>query len=229
MALVMKKYAIIVAGGSGSRMNAEIPKQFITFNSKPILMHTINAFYQIDSIEIIVVLPENNIDKWNDLCKGYNFTVPHKVAIGGNERFHSVQKGLKLCSNDGLVAIHDGVRPFVSKTIIENAFKLAEKVKAAIPVVEIHETLRQINANGSKTVERSNYRLAQTPQAFDLELLKKAYEQEYTESFTDDASVIEALGVKVQLFEGDRRNIKITTPSDIILANAFVPFFKHCN
>lgn len=225
----MNKYAIIVAGGSGERMNAGIPKQFILLNSKPILMHTINAFYQACDIEIIVVLPESNINKWEELCKTHDFRTAHKVVYGGKERFHSVKNGLKECTNSGLVAVHDGVRPFVDKNLIENAFSLAEQVKSAIPVIEVNETLRQIENGDSRTVERSNFRLVQTPQVFEIELLRKAYDVEYNQSFTDDASVVEHMGVKIKLIEGDRRNIKITTPSDLIIANAIAPLFNHCN
>lgn len=213
------KYALIVAGGKGLRMGTDLPKQFLPIGGKPVLMHTLEAFYRYSSkIQLILVLPHSQQDYWRELCAKYDFTLPHRVADGGETRFHSVKNGLAVIQEDGLVAVHDGVRPFVSQDVIARCYELAETGKAVVPVVGVVETVRQINENGSVTVDRERYKLVQTPQTFDVGLLKKAYEQSYTSAFTDDASVVEALGVSVCLTEGNRENVKITTPFDLKLA-----------
>ena len=213
------KYALIVAGGKGLRMGTDLPKQFLPIGGKPVLMRTLEAFYRYSSeIQLILVLPHSQQDYWRELCAKYDFTLPHRVADGGETRFHSVKNGLAVIQGDGLVAVHDGVRPFVSQDVIARCYELAETGKAVVPVVGVVETVRQINENGSVTVDRERYKLVQTPQTFDVGLLKKAYEQSYTSAFTDDASVVEALGVSVCLTEGNRENVKITTPFDLKLA-----------
>ena len=213
------KYALIVAGGKGLRMGTDLPKQFLPIGGKPVLMRTLEAFYRYSSkIQLILVLPHSQQDYWRELCAKYDFTLPHRVADGGETRFHSVKNGLAVIQEDGLVAVHDGVRPFVSQDVIARCYELAETGKAVVPVVGVVETVRQINENGSVTVDRERYKLVQTPQTFDVGLLKKAYEQSYTSAFTDDASVVEALGVSVCLTEGNRENVKITTPFDLKLA-----------
>lgn len=213
------KYALIVAGGKGLRMGTDLPKQFLPIGGKPVLMHTLEAFYRYSSeIQLILVLPHSQQDYWRELCAKYDFTLPHRVADGGETRFHSVKNGLAVIQEDGLVAVHDGVRPFVSQDVIARCYELAETGKAVVPVVGVVETVRQINENGSVTVDRERYKLVQTPQTFDVGLLKKAYEQSYTSAFTDDASVVEALGVSVCLTDGNRENVKITTPFDLKLA-----------
>lgn len=213
------KYALIVAGGKGLRMGTDLPKQFLPIGGKPVLMRTLEAFYRYSSeIQLILVLPHSQQDYWRELCAKYDFTLPHRVADGGETRFHSVKNGLAVIQGDGLVAVHDGVRPFVSQDVIARCYELAETGKAVVPVVGVVETVRQINENGSVTVDRERYKLVQTPQTFDVGLLKKAYEQSYTSTFTDDASVVEALGVSVCLTEGNRENVKITTPFDLKLA-----------
>ena len=213
------KYALIVAGGKGLRMGTDLPKQFLPIGGKPVLMRTLEAFYRYSSeIQLILVLPHSQQDYWRELCAKYDFTLPHRVADGGETRFHSVKNGLAVIQEDGLVAVHDGVRPFVSQDVIARCYELAETGKAVVPVVGVVETVRQINENGSVTVDRERYKLVQTPQVFDVGLLKKAYEQSYTSAFTDDASVVEALGVSVCLTEGNRENVKITTPFDLKLA-----------
>lgn len=213
------KYALIVAGGKGLRMGTDLPKQFLPIGGKPVLMHTLEAFYRYSSeIQLILVLPHSQQDYWRELCAKYDFTLPHRVADGGETRFHSVKNGLAVIQEDGLVAVHDGVRPFVSQDVIARCYELAETGKAVVPVVGVVETVRQINENGSVTVDRERYKLVQTPQTFGVGLLKKAYEQSYTSAFTDDASVVEALGVSVCLTEGNRENVKITTPFDLKLA-----------
>lgn len=219
----MKKYILIVAGGKGLRMGADIPKQFLPIGGKPVLMRTIETFYKYDSsIDMILVLPVEQQDYWKSLCKEYAFSIPHRIVNGGNSRFHSVKNGLALVEGEGLVGVHDGVRPFVSQEVIGRCFSDAEKKKAVIPVVGMVETVRHLLGTGSETVDRDAYKLVQTPQVFSISLLKEAYKQEYTPEFTDDASVVEAMGASVSLVEGNRENIKLTTPFDLIVANALV-------
>lgn len=217
------KYVIIVAGGSGERMSGILPKQFIVVGAKPILMHTILRFYNFDAkMNIIVVLPFEHIDTWNFLCSKYRFAVPHQIAPGGKERFDSVRNGLDKVSGDGLVAIHDGVRPLVSPQVIKSSFETADLFGGSIPVVSPSESLRYVENQLSKSVNRNDYRLVQTPQTFRSRLIKKAYNKPYEERFTDDAGVFEADGNTISLIEGNHENIKITWPSDIIYAEALL-------
>jgi 2-C-methyl-D-erythritol 4-phosphate cytidylyltransferase len=219
----MKKsrIAIIVAGGKGVRMNSDIPKQFIEIQGKPVLMHTIEVFHRFDdTMQLILVLPEVQIGFWKELCKKHNFTLIHQIVSGGKTRFNSVKNGLGFIETPSLVAIHDGVRPLVSIETISSCFEAAEKFDAVVPVFDLVESIRQITENGSQTVDRNAYKLVQTPQVFDAELLKKAYEQDFSDIFTDDASVVEATGTKVHLVEGNRENIKITTEFDLIIAES---------
>ncbi|MBN2486606.1 MAG: 2-C-methyl-D-erythritol 4-phosphate cytidylyltransferase [Bacteroidales bacterium] len=219
----MQKTVIIVAGGSGLRMNSETPKQFIEINGLPVLMHTINRFYEFSSnIEVRLVLPQHQFDFWEALCQKHNFTKTHELYSGGKTRFHSVKNGLQSLSPNGLVAIHDGVRPLASIGTIRNCFMAAEEYGAAIPVIDVHETIRKTDGLYSHTVDRRNFRLVQTPQVFDARLLIDAYRQEYNDSFTDDASVFESTGKPVMLVDGNRENIKITTPADLIIASALL-------
>ena len=219
----MKRYAIIVAGGKGTRMGNDIPKQFIEIAGKPILAHTIENFYRFDpNIDLIIVLPQNQQEYWKRLCAVHRITIPHLVVKGGETRFHSVKNGLALVEAPGLVGVHDGVRPFVSLEVIRRCYELAEQHKAVIPVVDVVETLRHLTDAGSETVSRTEYKLVQTPQGFEVELLKQAYGQEFTPFFTDDASVVEAMGVPVYLAEGNRENIKITTPFDLKIGSALL-------
>ncbi|HIZ33222.1 MAG TPA: 2-C-methyl-D-erythritol 4-phosphate cytidylyltransferase [Candidatus Bacteroides merdigallinarum] len=216
-------YALIVAGGKGLRMGADLPKQFLPIGGKPVLMRTLEAFHAYDgAMRIILVLPHDQQDYWQGLCGEYRFSVPHLVADGGETRFHSVRNGLALVEAPGRVGVHDGVRPFVSREVIARCYALAAEKKAVVPVVPVVETVRHLTDGGSMTVNRDEYRLVQTPQVFDIELLKRAYEQPYVSAFTDDASVVEALGVSVTLTEGNRENIKITTPFDLRVAEALL-------
>ena len=211
----MVQYALIVAGGKGLRMGTELPKQFLPIGGKPVLMRTLEAFYDYNAeIRIILVLPHSQQDYWRQLCREYCFSLPHAIADGGETRFHSVKNGLALVKTPALVGVHDGVRPFVAREVIARCYDLAAGKKAVVPVIGVVETVRRMGGKGSVTVGRDDYRLVQTPQVFDAELLKAAYEQPYTPHFTDDASVVEALGVSVFLTPGNRENIKITTPSD---------------
>ena len=219
----MKKQIIIVAGGKGLRMGGEIPKQFLPVNGKPVLMLTLETFYRFDpQIKIILVLPREQQAYWNELCVKYHFEIPYLLADGGETRFYSVKNGLSLVDDDGLIGVHDGVRPFVSQEVITHCFDAASTKEAAIPVIDVVETVRKIDGEQSVTVDRNNYKLVQTPQVFTSSLLKRAYNQEYSPLFTDDASVVEAMGIKVVLVPGNRENIKITTPFDMIIANALV-------
>ena len=213
---------LIVAGCKGLRMGSDLPKQFLPIGGKPVLMHTIEAFHHFDrTMKIILVLPQEQQTYWQELCAKHSFVIEHTVVDGGETRFHSVKNGL-ACVNSGLVGVHDGVRPFVSPEVIKRCYELAAIKKAVIPVIDVVETVRHITETGSETVSRNDYKLVQTPQVFDAELLKQAYAQEYTPFFTDDASVVEAMGVSVCLAEGNRENIKITTPFDLKISSALV-------
>lgn len=222
MAQPLPEYAIIVAGGSGSRMQQDTPKQFIPVAGKPILMYTIEQFYKYSpGIRLIVVLPKEQLDTWRKLCKEYNFTVFHMTVPGGASRFESVKNGLGAVMGNGLVAVHDGVRPFVEIETIKAAFDAAANYGSGVVAVSPKDSIRELTPGGSIAVPRANYKLVQTPQVFASELLKKAYEQPEQDYFTDDASVVESIGEKITLVEGSYRNIKITTPEDLILAEAF--------
>lgn len=215
----MNYYVLIVAGGKGLRMGGDIPKQFLPIGGKPILMRTIEAFRSVlDDVKIVLVLPADQHEYWQELCRKHDFRSPKLIANGGATRFHSVSNGLILLPDgeDAVVGVHDGVRPFVSAETIRRCFSAAAEGKAVVPVVPVVETLRQILPDGkSLTRPRDEYRLVQTPQTFPLALLKEAYRQPFSEAFTDDASVVEALGKEITMVEGNRENIKITTPSDL--------------
>lgn len=216
----MQKYALIVAGGKGLRMGTELPKQFLPIAGKPVLMHTLEAFRTYDSeMKLILVLPHSQQTYWKELCEEYCFSIPHVVVDGGETRFHSVKNGLTKVDTFGWVAVHDGVRPFVSQDVIARCFEQVKEKQAVIPVTDVIDTVRRLDNNQSVTVDRNQYKLVQTPQVFDADLLKKAYDQPYIPCFTDDASVVEALGVSVCLIPGNRENIKITTPFDLKIAS----------
>jgi len=217
----MKRYVVIVAGGSGSRMKSDVPKQFIEIGGKPVLMHTIDTFKRFDSaIQIIVVLPSAQIEYWNSLCEKFRFDTHHEVVNGGDTRFHSVSNGLALINEPGIVGVHDGVRPFVSQETLSNSYSTAEKSGNAVPVIDAFESVRQTDDKGNRAIDRTTIKLVQTPQVFRSEQLLKAYQTEFKTSFTDDASVAEAAGYSINLVEGNRENIKITTPFDLKIAEA---------
>ena len=215
---------IIVAGGKGLRMGGDIPKQFLPVGGKPILMRTIDRFLQYDEkMQVVLVLPESQQEYWRTLCDEYHFSQPYTLANGGETRFHSVKNGLALVSPDAqLIGVHDGVRPFVSLDTIRATYEEAARSEAAVPVIEVVETVRHLVDGKSVTVPRSDYRLVQTPQVFSSSLLRQAYEQPYTDFFTDDASVVERFGHPVTLVPGNRENIKITTPFDLTIAEAII-------
>ena len=236
-------YIIIVAGGKGLRMGGEIPKQFLPIGGKPILMRTLERFHEYSpTLQIILVLPKDQQAYWLQLCKEYHFPLPsteevgksfYQLTDGGETRFHSVQHGLALIPDDtqGVVGVHDGVRPFPSMEVIHNCYETAREKKAVIPVIPVVETVRKLITIGtignidtilSKTVPRNDYRLVQTPQCFDIQLLKAANKQPYNDNFTDDASVVESYGQPITLVEGNRENIKITTPYDLKIAEILV-------
>jgi len=220
----MQLYVVIVAGGSGKRMGAEIPKQFLELAGRPVLMHTIERFKSFnEAIEIITVLPEDQLRHWIELKEKYSFSVPQTLVKGGSHRFYSVRNGLQFVNVPGLVAIHDGVRPFVSIETIKRCFETAEKHGNAIPSISIAESLRMISEKGSHPINRLLVRQIQTPQVFSAELLKKAYLLDYKPEFTDDATVLESIGEKINLVEGNRENIKITNPEDLLISKALLP------
>ena len=223
----MKRYLIVVAGGKGTRMGGEMPKQFQLLGGKPIVMVTLERLNAIDpSMQLILVLPAQHIELWKQLCQEYSFAVPLILAQGGSTRFHSVQNGLAQVDDiaDALVGVHDGVRPFVSARVLDECFSRAWVDGAAIPMIDVHDSLRHIvGADGvTEVVPRDRYRLVQTPQVFRLSVLRKAYEQRFVESFTDDASVVEASGMSVVAVEGNRENIKLTTPFDMMVATTLM-------
>lgn len=220
--LIYMDYAVIVAGGKGERMGSNVPKQFLPLNGLPVLMQTIKRFREYDAyMSIILVLPKEQHEYWSELCKKHRYTSAYTVVEGGPTRFHSVKNGLDMIPDDaeGVVGIHDGVRPFPSVEVIRTCYETARTAKAVIPAVPVFETLRRIVGDGTtETVPRDDYRLVQTPQTFDIQLLKQAYRQPYREAFTDDASVVESFGQKITIVEGNRENIKITTPFDLRVA-----------
>lgn len=219
----MKHYAIIVGGGSGSRMGSYIPKQFLLINGKPIVMYTIEAFYKSDlKPTIILVIPLEYKEYWNELCMEYNFEIPHSIIFGGENRFNSVKNALKELEENSIVAIHDAVRPIIKNQIINNAFLQAELHNNAITAIAVKDSVRQIIGDTSVQLNRDEIYLIQTPQAFKFDILQKAYNLEYNKRFTDDASVVESLGYKINLIAGDVENIKITFPEDLKLAEFYL-------
>lgn len=216
-------HAIIVAGGSGQRFGSPMPKQFLDLNGLPIIIHSINAFAKFNNqIRVIVVLPEYHIETWKNICKKYNYKKQHDIITGGNTRYQSVKNGLKVIQNSGLVAIHDAVRPLINDETIERCFHVAKEKGNAIPVIKLTDSIRKIDGSMSYPENRDAFVLVQTPQVFDIESIKKAYELPYSVDFTDDASVFEKSGYQIYLTEGNLENIKITTQEDLILAKAIL-------
>lgn len=223
----VKKYCIIVAGGSGRRMKSAIPKQFLLLEGKPLLMHTIEKFHSFDSdIEIILVLPPEHHSLWRGLIREYSFEISHKTVSGGEERFHSVRAGLDCVNEESLVAVHDGVRPLVSHDTIWRCYADAEEFGTAVPFIEPADSVRILSGDDSRPCLRGEVRLIQTPQVFRSSLIISAYDRDYDPSFTDDATVAEAAGITVHLTHGNRENIKITTPEDLTVAHALISIMK---
>lgn len=220
----MNKHSIIVAGGSGKRLGGPVPKQFQTVKGRPLLMWTIEAFHRYDAhMPLIVVLPKEHFDIWKALCMGHRFFIGHEVVAGGEQRYHSVKAGLEKVKGDGLVAVHDGVRPLVSTELIGRCFDAADRSGAAIPVVPVVPSIRETTANGSRALDRSKLLAVQTPQCFHADLLRKAFALPYDPTFTDEATMVEQLGVKVELVEGAEQNVKVTTEADLHLVEMLLP------
>jgi len=204
-------------------METEVPKQFLEISGKPILMYTIDAFHNYSSdIETIVVLPSTEFDRWRQLCDKHNFEIKHQLIEGGDTRFQSVKNGLDKIQTEGLVAIHDGVRPFIDSNLIEASYRIAALHGSAVASVRLKESIRQVDQQATKSVDRSKFRLIQTPQTFEVSLIKSAYLINDSPLLTDDASVAELAGHKISLFEGSYRNIKITTAEDLELAEVLI-------
>ena len=216
----MKKIALIVAGGKGERMNADIPKQFLLLNDLPILMHTLNAFTDFD--KRILVLPQSQIENWKTLCGEYNFALKHMLVAGGINRFGSVKNGLRKVDEGSIVAIHDGVRPLISKNLTNKLIATTKKGIGVVPVVPVKDSLRKVDGNNSKAVSRSSLYKVQTPQCFFASTIKDAYKQNFSLFFTDDASVLESNGGKIIVILGEGENIKITTKEDLRIAEVFM-------
>lgn len=214
------EYVIIVAGGKGVRMQSNVPKQFMVIHEKPILVHTMERFRAYNpEINIVLAMNPEYIDYWDDLTRTFGIEIPHITIAGGVERFHSVKNGLMaIGAMDAIVGVHDAVRPLVSIETIGICYHVAREQGNAVPVIQPSDTLRQVGEGSSKTVDRNTYRIVQTPQCFDISLLRKAYEQEYKPSFTDDASVVESMGEHIHLVQGNRENIKITDQDDVRMA-----------
>jgi len=217
---------IITAGGIGKRMGGSIPKQFLLLNDKPILMHTIERIHSFDTTaQLIVTLPVDYLKDWEEMCQKYTFQIKHEVVSGGEERFDSIKNALEKVTGDW-IAVHDGVRPFVSKSVLNQLLLEVKSHRAVIPVIPVKETLRIADGETNATVQRDHYRIVQTPQVFEAKLIKKAYEQKYATSFTDDASVVEAIGARVHLIAGNEENIKITNPLDLSVAAIILKTWK---
>lgn len=217
------KYVIITAGGMGTRMGSTTPKQFLELNRLPVIMHSIRAFIDYSrSIKLILVLPDIFIPEWEKLCEKHDFIVEYKVCSGGETRFQSVKNGLNVVGEKGLVAIHDAVRPVVSPSLIDRCFAEASQKGNAVPALILKESVREISGIESRPVDRDKFRLMQTPQVFKTSLIKKAYDQAFRASFTDDATVAESMGITINLIKGENKNIKVTTPDDMIVAEAFL-------
>ncbi|MFT3981677.1 MAG: 2-C-methyl-D-erythritol 4-phosphate cytidylyltransferase [Ferruginibacter sp.] len=215
----MKKYAIIVAGGNGTRMNSNIPKQFMMLKDKPVLYYTIDAFLQsYADMNIILVLPEEFIGTGQEIIDAYFNYERIRITVGGRTRFHSVQNGLKLVEEEGIVLVHDAVRCMLDVSLIHRCYEAAYDFGAVVPAIASKDSVRIITEEGNESVERKNVRLVQTPQAFLSTILIPAYTIDYKDRFTDEATVVEAFGMKVKLIEGDENNIKITTPADMMIA-----------
>lgn len=216
----MKKVALIVAGGAGERMNANIPKQFLLLNDLPILMQTIKQFSHFE--EIVLVLPHSQFDYWDTLCEEYSFKKELTLVAGGENRFHSVKNGLKKAANNSTIAIHDGVRPLVSKTLIDNLISKTKQGVGVIPIIPVKDSIRKVEGENSIHIDRINLHKIQTPQCFLSSDIKNAYKQVFSKKFTDDATVFENNGGKITTILGEEKNIKITTEEDFSVAEIFM-------
>ena len=219
----MKKYAVIVAGGTGSRMNSNIPKQFLLIKNKPVLFYTIDVFLKTyDDMQVILVLPEDHIPKGQEVIDAYFDSSRINICEGGRTRFHSVQNGLSFVTEESIVFVHDGVRCLPTKDLIERCYTQATKSGSAIPVVTSRDSVRLLTIDGHVAVDRNTVKLVQTPQTFHSKILLTAFKIDYKDKFTDEATVVEAFGIKVNLIEGEENNIKITLPGDIFIAEQII-------
>ncbi len=219
----MRRAMILVAGGSGTRMGAAVPKQFLLVNGKPLLIHTLQTMHGFDvEMELVLALPEQHFSMWRELCTTHHFAIPHTVVAGGETRFDSVKNALNKVSNADLIGVHDGVRPLVSKEVVERCFEAAEQFGSAVPAVPIVQSLRKMNGKSSIAVNRDEYYSVQTPQCFRADVLKDAYSKATHNQFSDDASVVEATGKDIALVEGNIENIKVTSPIDLQLASLLI-------
>lgn len=197
-------------------MGCSMPKQFLEINNKPILLHTVQKMHQsLEDSEIILVLPKAEFKNWENICQKHKFNTSHKLVEGGNTRFESVKNGLKKIKESSVIAIHDGVRPLVNKNVVKQCMLIAKDKGSAVPVIKVDDSLRKKTLNGSISVNRNEFLIVQTPQCFKSEIILKAYQQDFNNKFTDDASVVEDLGLEIQLVKGNKENIKITTPEDL--------------
>jgi 2-C-methyl-D-erythritol 4-phosphate cytidylyltransferase len=213
---------IITAGGIGKRMGADQPKQFLELLGRPVLIHTLERLHRYaPQSQFVVTLPEQYIEDWESLCAQFGCSIEHTIVAGGQERYHSIRNAIKACTGD-IILVHDGVRPLVSKATIDRLLEAATTHPAVIPVVEMKDSLRHITPEGSEAVNRSAYRIVQTPQVFHADVLKKAYDIPFHDGITDDASLVEESGERIHLVEGNEENIKITTPSDLPIALSFL-------
>lgn len=223
--MAVRKYIIVVASGVGKRMGENTPKQFLLLKGKPVLVHTLENIYKAKKdYSILLVLNSRHLEVWEEIKAKYHLNIPHKVVVGGRERFFSVKNAIDTIEDkEAWVAVHDGVRPLISKEIVDNCFFVAEKEGNAVCCMDCTDSVRIINNNESnQSIDRGRVKLIQTPQCFALSVLRKAYLQPYREEFTDDASVVESLGEKITLCKGDRHNIKITTPLDMTIAESLL-------
>jgi 2-C-methyl-D-erythritol 4-phosphate cytidylyltransferase len=222
--MLQEEYAIIVAGGTGSRMGSTLPKQFLHIAGRPILMHTLEAFHHYNpKITLVLVMHSDFTAFWTDLIRTADFKVPHHVVVGGEERFHSVKNGLAFIGNKaGVVGIHDAVRPLVSPETLKKCYSEAAIHGSGVPAVAVTDSLRVLDNGKNSAVDRAKYRIVQTPQCFRIAEIQEAFRQDYQSSFTDDASVWESAGMSIHLVEGNRNNIKITTPEDLRMAEAIL-------
>jgi 2-C-methyl-D-erythritol 4-phosphate cytidylyltransferase len=216
----MQKVALIVAGGKGERMNADIPKQFLLLNGTPILMHTLKQFSHFEGI--VLVLPQSQFDYWRELCSNYNFTQKHTLVAGGTTRFYSVKNGLEQIDENSVIAIHDGVRPLISKKLIDSLITKTKNGVGVIPIVPLKDSIRKLEGENSVHIDRSNLYKVQTPQCFLSTDIKEAYTQDFSDAFTDDASVFEANGGKINILLGEQKNLKITTKEDLKVASILI-------
>ena len=219
----MNKISVIItAGGIGKRMGGDLPKQFIPLSGKPILLRTLECFYQIDAnFELIVTLPCEWHEYWQNLVREFDSSIPHTLVPGGEERFYSIKNALESCSGD-FILVHDGVRPFVAKETVLACLDALNTCEAVIPVLAIKESVRELHGSTSRAVDRTNFLLVQTPQCFSTDVLRNAYQLNYHSGITDDATLVESLGIDIQLIQGNEDNMKITTQKDLIIAEAIL-------